>query len=550
MMPMKQMKRLTALMLSLILTASLAGCGNKEKAMFTLSVAVGDRYESLDPIYAVTEGDRSIIAHLYENLMKLTVDAEGNTTAGYGLAKSVEQETNVDGTVTYTFRLRSAKWSDGENVTADDFVYAWQRLACPVNASPHAKLMSEVCGYEEVQETGDVTKLAVSAKNETTLVVTLKGDHAWFLSDVCTDPAAVGVRRGLVPSEPHVTEEVVEVASTDTLWWEDLKSLVLSGPYVAESAGTEYLRLVRNEQYYNYDKVPGPDAIAFRFADTAQEAMSLYEKGEVDAVWPVAVTEETAIPELYTYALIFNCSAFPFQDQALRQAVMKTLDRNALAALAGGEAAVALVPYGVPDSEAKDFRSCAGALMDNSPELYAQRCAEAMAMIQSAGYQSGKDLGTLHYIYVDEGTNGAVAEELCRELNSMLGMNISPVPMTRESMEEAIATGNFFMAGVEVTSYINDAEGFLMQWASDAKENVMGYQNTAYDTLMSIISTAPDGTARLGCLHDAEELLMDDAPLAPIYTTSTAWELRDTITGVFRDERGWFGFMGAIKRTV
>ena len=134
MMPMKQMKRLVALVLCLALTAALSGCG-KEEELFTLSVAVGDSYETLDPIYAETEGDRSIIAHLYDNLMKPVVDTAGNTSSGYGLAKSVEQETNMDGTVTYTFRLRSAKWSDGEAITADDFVYAWQRLVASASKS-------------------------------------------------------------------------------------------------------------------------------------------------------------------------------------------------------------------------------------------------------------------------------------------------------------------------------------------------------------------------------------------------------------------------------
>ena len=549
MMPMKQMKRLVALVLCLALTAVLSGCG-KEEELFTLSVAVGDSYETLDPIYAETEGDRSIIAHLYDNLMKPVVDTAGNTSSGYGLAKSVEQETNMDGTVTYTFRLRSAKWSDGEAITADDFVYAWQRLACPVNDSPHAQLMSAVCGYEEVRESGDVTKLAVTAKNDTTLEVTLEGDHTWFLTDVCTDPATVPLRRGVVPTKAHVTEEVVEVANVETDWWEDLTALVLSGPYMPESEGTEYLRLVRNERHYNYGKVSGPDAIVFRFVDTPAQAQTLYEQGEVDAAWPVSVTEYNAIPLLSTYALVFNCATFPFQDRALRMAVTKTLERNTLADMAGGQPATALVPHGVPDSEAEDFRSCAGPLLDNTLELYVQRCGEALTTMQAAGYQSGKDLGALHYIYLNEGTNGVVAEEICRQLSAMLGMNVSPVPMSAETMEEALVSGEFFMAGMELTSYCNDPEGFLMHWSSDAAANVAGYENTAYDTLMSIISSAPDGTARLGCLHDAEELLMDDAPLAPIYTTETAWEIREELNGAIRDARGWFNFSGVIRRTA
>ena len=546
---MKLAKRLWALCLALTLTV-LAGCGKAKGEGFTLSVSLGDGYETLDPIYAETAVERSIIAHLYENLMKLSVDAQGNTTAAYGLVKSVDQQINVDGTVTYTFRLRSAKWSDGQAVTADDVVYAWQRLACPVNDSPHAELMSVVCGYEQVRQTGDATLLQVSAKNENTLVVNLSGNYTWFLEEVCTDPAAVPVRRGIVPTLPHATEEAVETASEGPAWWADVKSLVVSGPYIPESQGTEYLRLVENERYYDYGKTPGPDGITFRFADSAQEGVELYEKGEVDAVWPVELTEDNAIPTLSTYALIFNCTTFPFQDRALRQATVKAIDRNAAAALAGGEAAGALVPYGVPDSEAEDFRSCAGELLDNTPELYAQNCAQAMEILQNAGYQSGADLGELRFLYLDEGTNGLVAGEVCRQLSDMLKMKATPVAMAEEELFAAVESGEFSMVGLELTSLCNDPEGFLRDWTSDAEANAAGYENTAYDTLMSIIVTAPDGTARLGCLHDAEELLIDDAPLTPLYTTYTAWDIRDTLTGAFRDERGWFGFMNTIQRTV
>ena len=188
--------------------------------------------------------------------------------------------------------------------------------------------------------------------------------------------------------------------------------------------------------------------------------------------------------------------------------------------------------------------------MDNTPELYAQNCAQAMEILQNAGYQSGADLGELRFLYLDEGTNGLVAGEVCRQLSDMLKMKATPVAMAEEELFAAVESGEFSMVGLELTSLCNDPEGFIRDWTSDAEANAAGYENTAYDTLMSIIVTAPDGTARLGCLHDAEELLIDDAPLTPLYTTYTAWDIRDTLTGAFRDERGWFGFMNVIRRTA
>ena len=106
------------------------------------------------------------------------------------------------------------------------------------------------------------------------------------------------------------------------------------------------------------------------------------------------------------------------------------------------------------------------------------------------------------------------------------------------------------MAGLELTAFGNDAECFLLDWESESKQNVVFYENTAYDTLMAIIATAPDGIARLGCLHDAEDLLLDDAPITPLYHSRTGWELREDLTGVIRDPRGFFSFAGAAKRTA
>ena len=103
-------------------------------------------------------------------------------------------------------------------------------------------------------------------------------------------------------------------------------------------------------------------------------------------------------------------------------------------------------------------------------------------------------------------------------------------------------------AGVNLEAPGNDAECFLMQWTSDAQNNVVHYENSAYDTLMAIIASAPDGTARMGCLHDAEALLLGDYALSPLYTRGTDWMLRDDLMGGVRDARGWFCFSNVVKR--
>ena len=188
---MKRWNRWAALLLAALLCLTLlAGCGEKKESL-SLTACLGEDIQTLDPAYVTEERDVTVVEQLYENLMRVAGDVSGSPTVTNGLAKSYEEKTNYDGTVTYTFHLRGAKWSDGVSVQADDFVYAWQRLADPRSQSPNAELLSVVKGYDAVRAGGDLSELSVTAKNDSTLVVTLTGQSPWFLTDICTAAATM-----------------------------------------------------------------------------------------------------------------------------------------------------------------------------------------------------------------------------------------------------------------------------------------------------------------------------------------------------------------------
>lgn len=552
----KRRTRLTGLALMIaLLTGLLAGCGQQSGGM-ELSVCVGDSYSTLDPIYAEDISSQTILVHLYENLMRVTEDGDGNTTVVNGMAKSVETEENTDGTVTYTFQLRSADWSDGQRVQAEDFVYAWRRLADPSSHSPYASLLSVVCGYQEAREAGDMSLLQVSAESDTVFQVTLTGKYDWFLREVCTSPATMPLREDVVQrlKEAQNTGEEGTVAS----WWSDPLALVTNGPYQAEEyAEGSYLQLTARED----NGRSGPYRLIFQFAASAGEAQELYNQDLVDAVWPL--TEErlqelsqdedwSPIPQLATYSVVYNCdSEGALADTAIRRALTLAVDRNALAELAGvtAQAAEGFIPPGVPGDGEADFRTSGGALLENDPESYAERCAQARSILSDAGY-SGDGLGELEYLYVEDGATGAVAQELCRQWREVLDVDVTPRAVTSQELWSALRGGEYTLAGVNLEAPGNDAECFLMDWISDSYDNVANYENSAYDTLMSIIARASDGTARMGCLHDAEALLLEDQVLNPLYTEGTAWELRDNLTGACRDARGWFDFSNVTVKTA
>lgn len=556
---MKHWKRRLALLLAAALcAAALSGCDRNGDAL-ELSVWVGGAPEELDPIYAGQTADQTILVHLYENLMRRT--AAGVTE---GMARSAESEENPDGTVTWTFQLRDAEWSDGRQVLAADFVYAWQRLADPANGSPSASLLSVVAGYDAVRETGDATLLQVTAEDDRTLVVVLNGNYSWFLTEVCTSPATMPLRQDLVAggAEPEETAEDAEAepeAVETEPWWSDLSALVTNGPYqVSGYQAGESLTLTASGTYH--DGVSGPQTLTFHFAETAEGGQALYDAGTVDFLGALpeerlaALVEEESpalTPELGVRAVIFNCAQDTLMDARVRLALSLVIDRTAAAEAAGpaARAAEGLIPPGVPESEEADFRATGGALLDNAPEHREKLAEQARALLEEAGYADVQDLGELEYLYVDEGNSAAVAQSLVDAWRSALGLRVTARAVTAEELDTALRDGTFSLAETEVRALGNDAECFLLQWASTSPENRARYANSAYDTLLSVIAGAEDETARLGCLHDAEALLLEEGAVAPLYTTVTAWTLRDGLTGVLRDGRGWFSFAAVVPRS-
>lgn len=549
---MRKLQKPAAFLLTVVLLISmLTGCAGEETEGLSVSVCVGTSPVTLDPIYAENSADQTVLVHLYENLMRVASDGEGGTTVVNGVAKSVEHEENHDGTVTFTFRLRDAEWSDGREVKASDFVYAWQRLANPASQSPYAELLSVVVGYEEARASGDMSLLQVTAKNDSTLVVNLTGHYDWFLSEVCTSPATMPLRQDVVLrlKESNITG----------VWWRKPSELVTNGAYQIAEYELSHLTLTGAKHYDG--KHAGPQEITFRFADGEEEAWVLYEDQQVDAVWTVSAerlselsADEnwTAEPEMATHTVLFNHNHPLLGDPLIRQALCMVIDRNMLAELVGttARAAEGLVPFGVPEDGERDFRASGGALLDNDPETYAARCEDAKALLEGAGYTSGSELGELEFLYVAGGMADAVAEDLCRQWSDALGIRVTPNGVSETALWMSLRSGEYSLAGVELTAVGNDAECFLMEWTSQNPNNVLGYENTAYDTLMSIIAGAADGSARLGCLHDAEVLLLSDYALAPLYTHGVAWEMRPELAGVCRDARGWFNFSDVTEKTA
>lgn len=210
------------------------GCGRGRSGESTASVVMTGSVSTVDPAYAATPAERTLVLHLFDNLYRWT--AEGAVPAA---AHTYDCTDNEDGTQTYTFHLRrDGKWSDGSDVTAEDFVYAWRRLVSPETDSQEAEILSMVAGYEDAHA-GDPEALGVYAEDEHTFVVTLSTMCPYFVDAVCTAAATMPVQQKAV--------EGGEGWSASRTWF------VGNGPYrrTGDWSDSLFATLVKQEDHYN-----------------------------------------------------------------------------------------------------------------------------------------------------------------------------------------------------------------------------------------------------------------------------------------------------------
>ena len=503
---MKMLRRSVCLLLcaALFLTL-LAGCGKQEEPAedFVVSAAVCGPLETLDPTMNTDVGTESLLSTLFEGLMRMRDDGAGKAVAVAGIAKEYIEEKNYDDTVTYTFTLRSAaRWSDGERVTAEDFVYAWQRLVDPATASPNASLLSMVAGYDEVRESGDVSLLGVKAKGESTFLVTLSRPCAYFITSVCMSPATAPLRRDLVEGNAS---------------WAATADIVTNGPYtVGTWVKAAQLQTKRNGEYYE-SKLVVPDSICFRFETDAQTNYDQLLAGELDytAKLPYAAIEQLAEDETWqpaplaeTVCVLYNHLTDTFSDAQLRRAFDLAIDRAALAEQLGvtATAATGCVPDGISDApeSGEDFRTAGGALCAANAEGYAERSAEA-------------------------------ALSLFNMWRTATGVAVELVGVSAEELDAALAAGDFDLALTTLTARCDDPMEYLLPFRGTSESNVCGYRNDTFDLLVGVAESTGDLTARAAFLHDAEAMLLEDSAVSPLCFSGTAYLLREGLTGVSHD---------------
>ncbi len=523
-------KRLISLLLSAVLMLSmLASCNNSDDENMPaeeeeqdkgaiIEMYFGQMPRDFDPTNFATDSDEyQITALIYEGLTG--IDKNGKV---YGIgAEEWEYEVDErDGELKLLMKLKSSKWSDGIPVRADDYVFAWKRLLAPSNSNPAASLLYPIKNARKVKS-GEVTvaDIGASAVSESILQITFEEgftDVQYFL-ECLASPMLVPLREDKVKSDD---------------WSTRLDLLVTNGPFAIKSMSEDRLLIERSLHYNSIRTRQKPDTYVKPYRIIAhfgneEEAIELYGSDDVATkyfylsdlskeAYAQFGSDVKTNSDITTYTYFFNTKNELLADAGTRKALSAALDRAAIAEIrgVGAEAATGLVPTGVREAGSKkDFREVGGDVLTASLE----------------GAKAEKT-GAIKLTY---NADRAYEEEIAKHAEKAweaLGFTVELDGVEGTMIDDIIKSGEYDVIAADYISFTSDAYGFVAPFAFEFSGSYVdvtnpdvffnahftGFESEEYNALIEQLYTA-DKKTRASLMHDAEKMLLDEAPVAPIF---------------------------------
>jgi oligopeptide transport system substrate-binding protein len=479
----------------------------------------GAEPETLDIHKMIGVPEAHIAKDLFEGLVATAAD--GSLIPG-----AAESWTISDDGLTYTFKLRAGGvWSNGEPVTAEDFVYGIRRCLDPATASEYAYLLYPIKNAEEFNggTITDPAQVGVEAVDAQTVRFTLRGPTPYFLAVLIWGQASAAPKA------------VIEQYGDQ---WTKPGNMVSNGAYMlAEWVPQDHVTLVKNPNFHDAANVMVDKVIFYPTEDIAAE-LQRYRAGELDTTYEVPSDQiawiEANLPGefhnsayLGVYYYAFNLTQPPFKDNlALRQALALAIDRETLVekiTQAGEFAAYSWIPPGVLD-------------YTNQPLEWAslgqdERNAMAQKLYAEAGYSADKPL-EVEVLYNTSENHKKVAIAVTGMWQQTLGVKAT---LRNEEWKAFLATRSEKQFQITRAGWIgdyNDANTFLDLFLSDVGPiNDPGYASAKYDELVNGASVEKDPAKRRAMLEEAERTFLADLPAIPIYHYTTKHLVKPYVTG-------------------
>ncbi|USG63596.1 peptide ABC transporter substrate-binding protein [Brevibacillus ruminantium] len=486
-----------------------------EKKPQVLKLNLHSEPPTADPGISEDTTSAAIIRATFDGLTRISADQKPEMS----VAESYQLS---DDLLTYTFKLRDTKWANGEPVTAKDFEYAWKRALDPNTASNYAYQLYYVKNGEAFNK-GKVSRddVGVKALDDKTLEVKLENPTPFFL-ELTAFPTYFPVNQKLIESDPK--------------WATEAKTHMGNGPFKMETwEHKSKLVLVKNENYWDKDTVK-LDRIEFAMVEDENTELSMFDNGEIDwAGSPTSSLPTDAIPALKdqnkittqpiagTYWYKFNVEKPPFNNVKIRKAFTYSIDRKSLIdniLQTGQIPATGAVP---PSMALK----ADGYFKDNDIETAKKLLEEGM-----------KELGitklpaiTLSY-NTSEG-HQKIAAAIQDQWKKNLGVEVKLENKEWKVYLEDMHQGNYQVGRMGWLGDFNDPINFLELYRDkDGGNNDTRWEHPKYKELLIQSNSESDPEKRKKILLDAETILMDEMPIAPIYFYTNSWVQKENVKGV------------------
>ncbi|WP_288655157.1 MULTISPECIES: peptide ABC transporter substrate-binding protein [Pantoea] len=498
-------------------TAAEIPAGAQLASQQTIVRHIKDEPASLDPMKAVGLPEIQVMRDLFEGLT--SQDAKGQIVPG--VAESWSSNDNK----IWLFTLRKdARWSDGSPVTAQDFVYSWQRLVDPKNSSPFA-WFAALSGIENAEAItkGSMSpeKLGVTATDATHLKVTLSRPVPWL--------PAMMANAALFP----VPQKVIQ-AEGDA--WTAPGKLVGNGAYQLQTrVVNEKIVLVRNKHYWD-DKHSVLTQVTFLPINEESSATKRYRAGDIDitesfpknmfALLKKSLPGEVYTPDqLGTYYYAFNTQKGPTADVRVRKALSWSIDRRIIAEKVLGTGEKPAWHF-TPDVTA-GFTSQQSYLQQHSQQ---ELNAQAKALLAAAGYGPAKPLH-LTLLYNTSESHQKIAIAVASMWKKTLGAEVTLQNQEWKTYIDSRNSGNFDVIRASWVGDYNESSTFLSLLTASHSGNIARFNSAEYDALLAKASTETSVQARNADYNKAEQIIADQAPIAPLYQYTNGRLIKPWVKG-------------------
>ncbi|MGG3573187.1 peptide ABC transporter substrate-binding protein [Bacillus gobiensis] len=536
------MKRLSVFLSVLLFAFALLGCtaneqasensgGNSEEKQ-VLRLNNTKEPTSYDPPKGFDNLSWQSLNNIMEGLTRLGKNHEPEAAA------AEKWEVSDDGK-TYTFKIRdNAKWSNGDDVTAEDFEYAWKRLLDPKKAYDSAFLGYFIEGGEAYNSNkGSADDVQVSAEDTKTLKVTLTSPQKYFLS-VISNPA-------FFPVNKKVDEENPE-------WFAEDDSFVGNGPFkLTEWKHNESIKMAKSDTYWDKDTVK-LDEVTWAMVDDENTDYQMFQNGELDTASVPAEMAEQLLKQdnvkvddqagLYYYR--FNVKLEPFQNEKIRKAFAMAVDQQEIVDYVtknGEKPARGYVSPGFSDPSGNDFRETNGDLITYNPDEAKKLLEEGMTE------EKYSELPEITLTYSSTPQHKLMAEAIQQKFKDVLGVDVKLANMEWGVFSAEQKKLKFQLSQSSFLADYADPINFVENFQTGHSMNRTGWSNEKYDQLIKDAKNEADETKRFQLMYEAEKLVFDEMPIIPIHFYNQVNLEAEGVKGIVRHPVGYLELKWAEK---